>query len=234
MKQVCKFLAVQSTLNMLGDRKGGVKVVRSAGQRSLMVSLQKRGLSTWCTITLTNPTSLFQSERLDQTSRTSVFCLFGITVTYNTDKQRQSLILHLPALPLFPPPLSVWYHHSWQAADSDEKLVNTDRDTGSSAAVRVSSGVQPRSMSVRSVRLSPSERVDPGDWVIERLMFEPADSPNKLIPSPTITNPPPHPITNSRSAAEGEERGKFSGQGFSGASQKKLLNDLISGDIHLL
>lgn len=48
-------------------------------------------------------------------------------------------------------------------------------------------------MSVGSVRLSPSERVDPGDWVIERLAFEPVDSPNNLIPTPTITNVPPAP-----------------------------------------
>lgn len=130
------------------------------------------------------------------------------------------------------PALSVWYQHSWQAADSDGKLVNTDRDMVSSAAGQVSLGVQPRSMSAGSVRLSPSERVDPGDWVIERLVFEPADSPNKLIPTPTITNPF-HPLTPDLQQRE-RNGGKFRGQGFSGTSQKKLLNDLISGDIHLV
>lgn len=124
-----------------------------------------------------------------------MFCLFWafqnvLLKMHSTEKPSQPLILYLPALPLSPPPLplSIWYHQLWQAADSDGELVNTDRDTGSS--VRVSLGVQPRSMSVGSVRLSPSERVDPGDWVIERLVFEPADSPNKLIPTPTITNTP--------------------------------------------
>lgn len=38
-----------------------------------------------------------------------------------------------------------------------------DRDTGSPAAARVISGARLRSMSVGSARLSPSERVDPGD-----------------------------------------------------------------------
>lgn len=41
--------------------------------------------------------------------------------------------------------------------------MDADRDTGSSAAARVISGARLRSMSVGSVRLSPSERVDPGD-----------------------------------------------------------------------
>lgn len=69
-------------------------------------------------------------------------------------------------------------------------------------------------MSVGSVWLSPSERVDPGDWVIERLVFEPADSPNKLIPTPTITNLP-------HLQQREMKGGKFRGQGFNGAGQKK-------------
>lgn len=70
-----------------------------------------------------------------------------------------------------PPPSSVGYHCPWQAAESDGKLVNTAIQTEiwdhrrlcRSAWEQIDLAVQPRSMSVGSVRLSPRERVDPGD-----------------------------------------------------------------------
>lgn len=124
----------------------------------------------------------------------SVFCLLWVLENvllkmYSTFKQSQPLILLLPAVPLcarLPPSLSdiiirgklLRVMENW----SIETEIRDQRKLCRSAQESNHGQCQ-----CGSVRLSPSERVDPGDWVIERLVFEPVDSPNKLIPTP-ITN----------------------------------------------
>lgn len=154
------------------------------------------------------------------------------SLKYREWKTSQLLILYLfyvTALYLF------LYHHPWLLENWSVHVAVKDHEwLFGSAWEQIYLSVQPRSMSViceAKLQWACASRWL-SDWV---LSVWACGQPKQDNPYPHHDWPPPsHFILSLALELEQRERNgcKFSGQGFSGANQWKLLNDLISRDIY--